>query len=112
MDDGYTTPVSPLDDPYLKWTDEWVKVPGGKVKKLGSIPNNRANRRAARFGGVRAEDGSIPARSRIQRGISRPGQRGTVLRNGLQPIFIDPETGEIMDMAEFAEQLEKSGVVE
>lgn len=77
--------------------------------KFYPLPN-RAAKRAARFGGVRAEDGSIPARSRIQRGISRPSRRGTVIRNGLQPVFVDPETGDRMDMAEFAEQLERGEV--
>lgn len=69
---------------------------------------NRAMKRAARFGGVRADDRSFPARSRIQRGNSRPSRRGTVIRHGVQPIFVDPETGDRMDMAEFTEQLEQA----
>lgn len=88
-----------------------IKLPGidgsGDDDRFYPVPN-RAMKRAARFGGVRSDDGSIPARSRIQRGNSRPGRRGTVIRNGLQPIFVDPETGDRMDMAEFAEQLEQS----
>lgn len=108
MKHGYTTPVSPLDEPKLQWTDKWVRLPGAKAAtRFRDV--NRANRRAARFGGVRAKDGSVPARSRIQRGISRPGVRGTILRNGIQPIIVTPE-GERMDMAEFSAQLEDNGI--
>lgn len=51
---------------------------------------NRASIRAHRFGGYREGVGTgesfvliRPNRSRIQRGKSRPGQRGVVLREGM-----------------------------
>ncbi|QFG10287.1 hypothetical protein J4U00_gp058 [Mycobacterium phage DyoEdafos] len=70
---------------------------------------NRVMRRAMRFGGSRqlipGANGKPatfyqPQRSRIQRGISRPGVRGKVLTEGLTPIFVS-EDGDRMDMREF-----------
>ena len=47
---------------------------------------NRAMKRRFRFGGERLLDGSKPKRSRIQRGISRPAERGLILREGMQSV--------------------------
>ena len=85
------------------------KAPPDKAYR---IPN-RAMRRAMRFGGSHelgeSSSGGVvvirPNRSRIQRGISRPGQRGAIVRNGIHAILVD-EDGNRTDMAEFHEGLE------
>lgn len=79
-------------------------------EKFYPLPN-RAALRAYRFGGAKVivpgVDGKPqtyfqPQRSRIQRGRSRPGQRGVVLREGIKPIFVD-EAGVVVDMDQFYE---------
>ncbi|QXO14293.1 hypothetical protein SEA_CHASER_54 [Mycobacterium phage Chaser] len=92
---------------------KYLEGKGGKsnADRFYPVPN-RAMRRAMRFGGARqlvpGVDGKPatfyqPQRSRIQRGISRPGTRGKVLTEGLKPVFIDGD--DRMDLHEFYEKV-------
>ncbi|AXH67863.1 hypothetical protein J4T99_gp057 [Mycobacterium phage Bromden] len=87
-----------------------AKGDSSNADRFYPVPN-RAMRRALRFSGNRqlipGANGKPatfyqPQRSRIQRGISRPGVRGKVLTEGLKPIFVDGD--DRMDLSEFYEQ--------
>lgn len=69
------------------WPEGYDKQEKRDPDAFYPVPN-RAMKRRFRFGGVRALDGSKPKRSRIQRGKSRPAERGRILREGLVPIEV------------------------